>query len=75
MRSIVIAILSNVHGPIKSRRLRWVVQVARMEENRHALQVLVGKPEGKRQLERRRCIWEENIKILLKKLDGKSGVD
>ena len=46
-----------------------------MEENRHSLQVLVGKPEGKKQLERRRCRWEDNIKMLLKKLDGKSGVD
>jgi hypothetical protein len=46
-----------------------------MKRNIHALQVLVGKPEGKRQIERRRYIWKDNIKIRLKKLDGKSGVD
>ena len=33
---------------IKSRRMRWVGHVARMEEGRGVYRVLVGKPEGKR---------------------------
>jgi hypothetical protein len=39
---------------IKSRRMRWAGHVARMGEERNLYKVLVGKPEGKRQLERPR---------------------
>jgi hypothetical protein len=39
---------------IKSRRMRWAGHVARMGE---AYRLLVGKPEGKRPLGRRRCRW------------------
>jgi hypothetical protein len=31
-------------------------------ENRNAYRLLVGKPEGKRPLERPRCRWVDNIK-------------
>jgi hypothetical protein len=48
---------------MKSRRLRWPVHVARMEE-RSAYSVLVGKPEGRRPLGRPRRRWEDNIKIV-----------
>ena len=34
----------------KSRRLRWVGQVARMEEGRSAFKILTGKPTEKRPL-------------------------
>jgi hypothetical protein len=37
---------------IKSRRMRWAGHVARMGEGRNVYRVLVGKPEGKRPLER-----------------------
>jgi len=37
---------------IKSRRMRWVGQVACMRERRGAYRVLVGKPEGMKQLAR-----------------------
>jgi hypothetical protein len=37
---------------IKSRRVRWAGHVARMEEKRNAYKLLLGKPEGKRPLER-----------------------
>jgi len=37
--------------------------VARMGERRGVYKVLVGKPEGKRPLERPRCRWEGNIKM------------
>jgi hypothetical protein len=43
---------------IKSRRMRWAGYIARMREMRNAYRILVGKPEGKRQLgrPRRRCL-------------------
>jgi hypothetical protein len=47
----------NIVRVIKSRRLRWVGHVARMEEERGVYQVLVGKPEGKRPLGRHRRRW------------------
>jgi hypothetical protein len=36
---------------MKSRRLRWAGNVARMEGLRKSYNILVGKPEGKRPLE------------------------
>jgi hypothetical protein len=48
---------------IKSRRMRWAREVARMGEKRNAYRILVGKPEGKRPLGRPRRRWEDNIGI------------
>jgi hypothetical protein len=42
---------------IKSRRMRWVGHVARMEEKRNTYMLLVGKPERKRPEGRSRCGW------------------
>jgi len=53
---------------IKSRRMRWAVQVARMGERRGIYRVLVGKPEGKRPLGRPRYRWEDNIKMYLQEV-------
>jgi hypothetical protein len=45
--------LNNLHSSpsivtmIKSRRMRWAGHIARIEENRNAYRILVGKPEGK----------------------------
>jgi hypothetical protein len=39
---------------IKSRRMNWAEYVALVGEMRNAYRVLVGKPEGKRALERPR---------------------
>ena len=52
---------------IKSRIMRETGHVARMGERRGAYRVLVGKPEGKRQLDRP---WHkrENIKMSLKEV-------
>jgi hypothetical protein len=47
---------------IKSKRMRWVGHVARMGEKRNAYRLLVGKPEGKRPLERPGCGWVDNIR-------------
>jgi hypothetical protein len=59
---------------IKSRRMRWAGHVAGMEEGRNVNRVLVGKPEGKRPLERPRRRWEEGIKIGLREI-GWGGVE
>jgi hypothetical protein len=48
---------------IKSRRMRWAGHVARMGEKRNSYKILVGKPEGKRPLERLGHRWEDNIKM------------
>ena len=52
---------SNIIRAIKSRRLGWAGNVARM--GRGAYSVLVGKPEGRTPLRRRRRRWEDNIKV------------
>jgi hypothetical protein len=53
----------NVVRVMKSRRMRWARQVARMGEGRGAYRVLVGRPEGKRPLGRPRRRWHDNIKM------------
>jgi hypothetical protein len=40
--------------------------VARKEENRVEFSVLVGKPEGRRQLGTHSCRWMDNIKVNLR---------
>jgi hypothetical protein len=47
----------NSMRQIKSRRMRWTGHVACMREERSVYKVLVGKPEGKRPLERPGCGW------------------
>jgi hypothetical protein len=39
-----------------------------MGEERNAYRILVGRPEGKRPLERPRCRWEDNIKVDLREI-------
>jgi hypothetical protein len=53
---------------IKSRRMRWAGHVARMGEGRNMYRVLVGKPEGKRPLERPRHRWEDGIKMNIRQI-------
>jgi hypothetical protein len=48
---------------IKSRRMWWAGNVARMGEKRNVYKLLVGKPEGKRPLGRPRSWWIDIIKI------------
>jgi hypothetical protein len=50
---------------IKSRRMRWAGNVARMGEKRNAYTILGGggKPEGKRPLGRPRRMYESNTSI------------
>ena len=47
--------------------------MARMGEGRVVHRVLVGKPEGKRPLERPRRMWEDNIKMDLQEVGGSCG--
>jgi hypothetical protein len=39
-----------------------------MEEGRAVYRVFVGRPEGKRRLVRPRCMWDDNIKMDLRKI-------
>ena len=48
--------------------MSWVGHVGRMGEKRGAYRILVGKPEGKRQLGRPRHRLEDNIKMELQEV-------
>jgi hypothetical protein len=69
--------LPSIIRMIKSRRMRWAGDVARMGETRNVYRILVGKPEGKRPLGRSRRRWVDNIKIDLKEIgcDGMDWID
>jgi hypothetical protein len=58
----------NIIRVIKSRRLRWAGYVARLGEERGAYRILVGRPEGRRQLWRPRRRWEDNIKMEIREV-------
>jgi hypothetical protein len=51
---------SNVIRMIKSRKMRWAGHVPRMGKNKYAYSVLVGNPEGKKPLGRRRHRWKDD---------------
>jgi hypothetical protein len=53
---------------IKARKMRWAGHVAPMGEVRGDYNILVGKPEGRRPLERPRRRWEDNIKMDLREI-------
>jgi len=61
--------LPNIVRVVKSRRMRWTGHVKHMGEDRGVHRVLVGKPEGKRPLERPRRRWEDNINTLSPELN------
>jgi hypothetical protein len=54
----------SIFRMIKSRRVRWAGHVARMSERRD----FWWGPEGKMQLRRPRCKWEDNIKVDLQEV-------
>jgi hypothetical protein len=43
---------ADIINAVQSRRMRWVGHVARMGDMRNAYRIRVGRPEGKRPLER-----------------------
>jgi hypothetical protein len=53
---------------VKSRRMRWAGNVARMGAKKNVYRLLVGKPEGKRPLGRPRRRWIDNIKMDLSEI-------
>ena len=65
--------LPNIVQVVKSRRMRWAGNAARMREGRGVHRVLVGKPEGKRPLGRPRRRWEDNVKMDLQEMGGGCG--
>jgi len=60
---------------VKSRRMRWEGHVVRMGERRSAYRVLVGKPEGKRPLQRPRFRREDNITMDFQEVGWGHGLD
>jgi hypothetical protein len=46
--------------------MRWAENVARMGKEIKVCNVLVGKPEGKRQLGKPRCQWNDGIRLTLR---------
>jgi len=59
---------SNIVRVIKTRRMRWVGNVALMGDRKGLYKVLVGKPEGKRPLGRPRLRWEDKSKMDLQEV-------
>jgi hypothetical protein len=53
---------------IKSRRMRWVRHVTRMEGERNVCKVVMGRPEGKRPLGRPRRRWKDGIRMDLREI-------
>ena len=58
----------NIVWVIKTRRMRWGGHVAHMGQEKGVYRVLVGKPEGKRPLERPRRRWVDNIRMDLQEV-------
>jgi hypothetical protein len=67
----------NIIRMIKSNRMRWAGNVARMGETRNTYRILVGKPDGKRPLGRPRRRWVDNIKMDLREIgwDGRDWIE
>ena len=59
---------SNIVRVIRSRILRWVGHIARMEEGTNAFKIVIGKPTGKMPLGRPRRRLENNIEMDLKEI-------
>ena len=58
----------NIVRVIKSRRIRWAGNAARMVEEMRVYRVLLGKPEGRRPLGRPRRRWADNIRMDLQEV-------
>jgi hypothetical protein len=57
---------TNIIRQMKSRRMTWAGNVARMGEGRNVYRVLMRKLEGKRPLRRPRRRWKDGIRIDLR---------
>jgi hypothetical protein len=65
----------NIIRVIKSRRMRREGHVARIGKGRDTYRILVGRPEGRRPLERPRRRWEDNIKMDLQEVGWGHALD
>jgi hypothetical protein len=70
-----LGVLGDIIRQIKSRRMRWVGYVARMEEGRNVYRVLLGKLEGKSHLKDQGVDGGMGSKWTLRRLVGGCGVD
>jgi hypothetical protein len=59
---------ANIVQRIKTSLIKRAGHVANKGKRRGAYRVLVGKPDGKRSLGRRRRKWEDNVKIDLQEV-------
>ena len=73
MRNFIVCTVHLIVRVIKSRRLRWAENIARMEEGRGAFKILTGKSTGKRPLGRPRRRWEDNIIMDLEEIGINAG--
>jgi hypothetical protein len=61
---------------ITSRKMRWAGHLACMGALRNKYKILVGKLEGRTQLGRHECKWEDKIRMYLNKIRwGGCGLD
>jgi hypothetical protein len=60
---------------IESSRAGWTGHVAGIRQQINTFRVLVGKPEGKRSLGKRRLRWEDNIKMDIQEVGLGHGLD
>jgi hypothetical protein len=58
-----------IDGWMIKLRTKWTGRVALMGERRISYKILMGKPEGRRQLERLRHRWKDNIKMDLQEVE------
>ena len=61
---------SNIILVMKSGRMTYLGLVAKEGAEEKYIKILVGKPEGQRQLGRPRHRWEDKIKMPLRKYGG-----
>jgi hypothetical protein len=65
---------SNVIRIIKSRKMKWAGNVARIREKKNSYKIFVRKPERNRPIGRPRRRWQDNIKMDLREI-GWGGMD
>ena len=69
--------LYRSHNLVRVIKSGWTGHVTRMEDDRSAFKILIGKSTGKRPLGRPRRRWEDNITMDLKEtgIDTRNWVD
>jgi hypothetical protein len=65
---------SSPNRMIKLKRMRWAGYAARIRAKKNTYRILVGKPEGKRPIEKPKRWWVGNIKMNVREI-GWDGID